>query len=122
MKRLHAALALFALALPVPALSAGNVVEAKLGTEVVDRQIAGETTAFTTGQRAYLWLRVEDAADQVLTVTWRVNDLAFPVELKVGGSPWRTWASKTLHLAGEWTVTVSDAGGNALHESRFSVQ
>ena len=120
--RIAMAAALLALALPFGAAAAGKVTEAKLGTQVVDRAIAGETATFKTGDRAYFWFRIEDATDETLTVTWKVNDLAFPTELKVGASPWRTWASKTLHVAGEWTVTVTDSAGAALHEARFTVQ
>lgn len=122
MKRLFAACALLALALPFAATAGGKVTETRLGTGLVDREISGETSAFEAGQRAYFWFRVEDAADEVLTVTWKVNDLAFPVELTVGSSPWRTWASKTLHVAGEWIIVVTNASGATLHESRFAVK
>lgn len=122
MKRLFAACALLALALPIAAAAAGKVTEAKLGTAVVDRKISGETSTFAPGQRAYFWFRVEDATDQLLTVTWKVNDLAFPIGLRIRSSPWRTWASKTLHIAGDWTVIVTDAAGATLHESRFTVK
>jgi len=40
----------------------------------------------------------------------------------VGGNPWRTWSSKTAFKAGDWTVTVTDAGGNTLKELKFTVQ
>jgi len=116
------ALVLLALALPAPGHAAGQVTEAKLGKRVVDRRIAEETATFATGERAYLWLRVEGTGDEMLTVSWKVNDLAFPVELKINGSPWRTWANKTLHIAGDWMVTVTDSAGKTLYETRFNVR
>lgn len=123
MKTAFAAAPLLVLALlALPAAGAGKVTEAKLGTQIVDRAVSGETATFATGAVAYYWFRVEGAAGELLTVTWKVNDLAFPVELAVQGSPWRTWASKTLHIAGAWTVTVTDGSGAALHEARFTVQ
>jgi C1A family cysteine protease len=64
-----------------------------------------------------LWLKVEDAEGETLTVTWKINDQAYPATLNIGGTPWRTWATKTLHIAGEWTVTVTDAAGAALNET-----
>lgn len=122
MKSIRLAFALIMLALPVTGFPAGTVTQARLGTGVVDRELVGETTSFAPGQQAWLWMRVEDAADETLTATFRINDLEFPVELHVGASPWRTWAMKTLHIAGEWTVTVTDSAGNVLHESHFSVR
>ena len=122
MKHLLLGCALLTLAWPLAAPAAGTVVEAKLGTQVENRTLVGETATFAPGDRAYLWLKVEGAAGEVLTVTWKVGDLTFPVELEVGSSPWRTWASKTLHIAGEWTVTVADAAGTPMHETRFTVK
>ena len=42
--------------------------------------------------------------------------------LKVAGNPWRTWSNKTAWKAGDWTVTVTDAGGQVLKELTFKVQ
>jgi hypothetical protein len=122
MKRLLALFVVLALLIPALAFPAGKVMEAKLGKSIVDRKIADETTTFVPGEKAYLWLKVEDAAGETLTVTWKINDQAFPATLTIGGSPWRTWASKTLHIAGEWTVTVTDAAGTTLSESALSVK
>jgi hypothetical protein len=122
MKTLLAASLLLVLWIPGMPATAGQVTEAKLGRQVVDRQIAGETKTFNAQDRAYLWLKVEGAANEVLTVTWKVNDLTYPTELRIGGSPRRTWASKVLHIVGEWSVTVTDDAGNTLHETRFNVQ
>ena len=122
MKKILAACAMLALAVSAPALAEGQVTEAKLGKRVVDRRISEETATFAARDRAYLWLKVEGTNDEMLTVTWKVNDLAFPVDLKINGNPWRTWASKTLHIVGDWTVTVTDSAGKSLHESRFKVK
>lgn len=122
MKQLLAACALLGLAVTAQAFAAGQVTEAKLGKGVVDRRISQETSTFAVRDRAYLWLRVEDTNEEMLTVTWKVNDLAFPVDLKINGSPWHTWASKALHIAGDWTVTVTDSAGKTLHENRFKVK
>lgn len=112
------------LALLVPALApaAGKVAEAKLGKHVVDRQVADETSVFAPGERAYLWMKIDDAAGEILTVTWQINGQTYPAELKIGGSPWRTWASKSLHIAGEWIVAVSDATGAKLYETKLTVK
>ena len=122
MKRFSAVCALLALLVPALALAAGKVTEAKLGKHVVDRKVADETSVFAPGERAYLWMKVDDAAGETLTVTWKINGQSYPAELKIGGSPWRTWASKSLHIAGQWTVTVTDAAGAKLHETKLTVQ
>ena len=122
MKKLLVLCAMLGLFVPALAFPAGKVTEAKLGKSVVDRRIADETATFAPGEKAYLWLKVEDAAGESLTVTWQINDQSYPATLNIGGTPWRTWASKTLHIAGEWTVTVTDAAGATLNESRFIVK
>ena len=122
MKKLLTICAMLASFMPALAFPAGKVTEAKLGKSVVERRIAEETATFAPGERAYLWMKVDDAAGETLTVTWEINGQAYPAELKIGGSPWRTWASKSLHIAGEWTVTVTDAAGAKLHESRLTVK
>ena len=122
MKKLLAGFALLALFVPALAFAQNLVTDAKLGRNVVDRELTDETTTFAVGEKAYLWLRVEGGTGETLTVVWKINDLEFPVDLSIGGSPWRTWSTKTLHLPGEWTVTVSDAAGNTLNEATLTVQ
>ena len=122
MKKLLVLCAMLALLVPALAFPAGKVAEAKLGKGVVDRMIADETATFATGEKAFLWLKVEDAAGESLTVTWQVDGQTYPATLAIGGTPWRTWASKTLHIAGEWTVTVTDAAGVTLNETKFTVK
>ena len=122
MNKLLALCAVLALLVPALAFPAGKVAEAKLGKGIVDRTITDETTTFAPGEKAYLWLKVEDATGETLTVTWTINDQVYPATLNVGGTPWRTWASKTLYIAGEWTVTVTDAAGATLNETKFTVK
>ena len=122
MKKLFTACVMLALLVPALAFPAGKVAEAKLGKGIADRMVTDETTAFAPGEKAFLWLKVEDAAGESLTVTWQVDGQTYPATLAIGGTPWRTWASKTLHVAGEWTVTVTDADGATLNESSFVVK
>ena len=122
MKKLLAAFAMLALFVPALAFAQNLVTDAKLGRNVVDREITDETTTFAVGEKAYLWLRVEGGTGETLKVIWKTDDQEYPVDLRIGGSPWRTWATKTLHLAGDWTVTVTDAAGNTLNEATLKVQ
>lgn len=122
MKRTLAAVLASTLWLPALASFAGTVSEAKLGTDIVDRQISGETTTFSLNDTAYLWMRVVDSGGEAVTVTWSNGDESWDVSLNIGSDSWRTWSSKILHLPGEWTVTISDASGNNLHQSNLTVQ
>jgi DUF2914 family protein len=122
MKKLLAAFAMLALFVPALAFAQNLVTDAKLGRNVVDREITDETTTFAVGEKAYLWLRVEGGTGETLKVIWKIDNQEYPVDLPIGGSPWRTWATKTLHLAGDWTVTVTDAAGNTLNEATLKVQ
>jgi hypothetical protein len=122
MKKLLAAFAMLALFVPALAFAQNLVTDAKLGRNVVDREITDETTTFAVGEKAYLWLRVEGGTGETLKVIWKIDNQEYPVDLSIGGSPWRTWATKTLHLAGDWTVTVTDAAGNTLNEATLKVQ
>jgi hypothetical protein len=98
-----------------------EVSEAKLGKGVQDRMIVDETTTFAVNEKAYLWLRVTGGPGEV-NVTWSIGDHSDTVPLKIAGSPWRTWANKTLWQAGDWKVTVTDSGGQVLKEISFQVQ
>jgi hypothetical protein len=99
-----------------------KVAEVKLGKGVQDRRITEEASAFALNEKAYLWLRVTGGAGQAIKVVWRNAELTDAVTLNLGGSPWRTWSSKTLAKSGDWTVTVTDASDQILHEASFTVQ
>lgn len=122
MKKAWKVFATLALCLPALAFSAGQITEAKLGKGIAERNITEETSSFAAGEKAYLWMRVMDATGETLVVTWKTGDQSFQSSVNVGGSPWRTWANKTLHIVGEWTVTVNDTAGNILHEAKLTVQ
>jgi len=87
MKKLFAAFAMLALFVPALAFGQNLVTDAKLGRNVVDREITDETTTFAVGEKAYLWLRVEGGTGETLTVVWKINDLEFPVDLSIGAAP-----------------------------------
>jgi len=120
--RFSVLVAALCVALGAAAQSGPQVTEAKLGKGVENRIIVNETTAFVAGEKAYLWLKVEGADGQKVTVTWKFEDQTYPTELAIGGSPWRVWANKTLHTPGKWGVAVTSASGAALKEVEFTVK
>jgi hypothetical protein len=99
-----------------------QVLDAKLGTDVQDKEITGEDSSFTVGAKVWFWVKVKGAANESLTITWKCGDLTKESKLNVTSSPFRTWTAKNVAKAGDWTVTVADASGNALKELKFTVK
>lgn len=98
-----------------------EIEQAKLGKEVVNREIVSEATAFAVDERAYLWMKISGGPADSVTVTWSIDDYSWSTNLNIGASTWRTWAYKTLWKAGEWKVTVTDANGAVLLEKTLTV-
>lgn len=98
------------------------VVEARLGTDVQNKDLVGEDSSFVQNSKVYIWMNVTGGPADSIEVTWKHEDHTYATRLRIGGSPWRSWAYKTVAFAGEWTVTVTDATGNVLKEMPFSVK
>ena len=108
---------------PTAALAQGlQVVDAKLGKNVQDRAITEEASTFAVNDKVFLLLKLTGTGSDAVKVNWKVGDSTDTVTLKVGGSPWRTWSSKTAWKAGDWTVTVTDSSDQVLKELKFTVQ
>jgi hypothetical protein len=112
-------------AAPTPETGAQSMeVELVVAAGVQDREPVGEAETFPEdiGQ-VFAWVRVTDGAGQAVEVVWRHGENTFAVPLEIGGSPWRTWSSKTIppEWAGPWSVTVRDSDGNTLAEASFTV-
>lgn len=122
MRKIIAVVAAFALWLPLSAFSAVSISDAKLGTGVVDREISEETNTFALEETGYLWMRVVDGEGETISVNWTNGDQSYDVELNIGSNSWRTWSSKVLHVAGNWTVTVTDSTGATLHQATLTAQ
>jgi hypothetical protein len=99
-----------------------KVAEAKLGKGVHARQITEAATTFAVNEKAYLWMRIDGGSGQIVKVVWHNRDNVDTVSLNIGGSPWRTWSSRTLATAGDWKVTVTDANDQVLNETSFKVE
>ena len=98
-----------------------KVREAHLGKDVQNKKIVDTTTTFALNEKAYLWFRLVGGPSDSITVTWKTGDQTYPSRLNVGGTPWRTWSYKTLSSPGDWTVTITDAGGSVLRDMSFKV-
>jgi hypothetical protein len=122
------AIALVVLMLPhaASAQSALTVSELSVATNVVDRMPSGVATTFRADvERVYAWSLVEGAAGETtLHHVWIQGDVErADLELRVGGSPWRTWSNKAIppEWSGNWRVEVRDANGAVLDTVRFTV-
>ena len=99
-----------------------QIVDAKLGKVVKDRMIMEEDSTFAKNSKVFLWMKITGGASDEITVTWKNGTITHATTLMIGGSPWRTWASKTVWKTGEWVVTVTDASGKVLKEMTFNVE
>lgn len=98
-----------------------TIAEAKLGRDVQNHEIVNEDSTFAPNDKVYLWMKIVGGKSDSVTVTWKNGQYSSSTTLRVGGSPWRTWAYKTASIGGDWTVTVTDASGAVLKEMNFSV-
>ncbi|MDH5590511.1 MAG: DUF2914 domain-containing protein [Gemmatimonadota bacterium] len=113
------------LAAPVlVAAQEGVSVEIVIAADVVDREPVGAAESFGADVgKVYAWMRVSGAADSSLEVVWTHGPHTSSVPLNIGGSPWRTWSSKTIpaEWTGTWTVEVKDASGTVVATTTFTV-
>jgi hypothetical protein len=103
-------------------------VEAVVAKTVMDRMPQDTGVAFPpdVGQ-LWLWTKVTGAPEGAETVIHHVwfhgDEQVGDVELRVGGSPWRTYSRKTIpaEWTGPWHVEVRDASGAVLTRIDFTV-
>ena len=103
-----------------------TVPESSVATNVVDRMPIGAAMTFPASvERLYAWTRIQGAAGETMIHhVWIHGDIEMAdLELRIGGSPWRTWSNKAIlpEWTGDWRVEVRDASGNVLETIRFTV-
>jgi hypothetical protein len=108
--------------------ASGDVkVEAKACKSVANRECQDEGTSFdaTTGSVS-CWTRVTglENGGTIHHVWFKGDESMGDVELKIGGSPWRTYSKKTVSgdMKGDWRVEVRDGSGAVLETVKFTVQ
>ena len=109
-----------------PAAGGTVTAEAVLARSVVDRVPQDTGTAFPADVgELTLWTRVTGAAaESAIHHVWMHGDeQVADIELRVGGSPWRTWSRKTIppDWTGSWHVEVRDAAGTVLQRIDFTI-
>jgi hypothetical protein len=107
------------------AAKSAATVEVSVGTAVADHAISGAAETFPKGtSKLVCFSKVTGAADSEVEHVWYKGDAEQGrVKLKVGGSPWRTYSTKTLgpDASGDWRCDVVQ-GGTVLQSVKFKVE
>ncbi len=104
-----------------------SVEESAIALDVIDRMPVGSDSTFVASVgRVYCWTLVAGAEGEVaIHHVWFQGDQEMAdIELRIGGSPWRTWSNKAIvpEWTGAWRVEVRDSAGNVIETIRFTVQ
>jgi DUF2914 family protein len=112
---------------PAASASSGTeVLSAKLGTGVKDREVEGEGTSFKADVgHVYLWLKVKGQEGSKITVAWYKGDEDMgKVDLTLKHATMRTWASKTIapDMKGDWRADILGPDGAVLQTVKFTIE
>lgn len=115
------------LAVPGAVRAQLSVEESAIALDVIDRMPVGSDSTFVASVgRVFCWTLVAGAEGEVaIHHVWFHGDQEMAdIELRIGGSPWRTWSSKAIvpEWTGDWRVEVRDSAGNVIETIRFTVQ
>ena len=115
------------LAVPGAVRAQLSVEESSIALDVIDRMPVGSDSTFVASVgRVFYWTRVAGAEGEVaIHHVWFHGDQEMAdTELRIGGSPWRTWSSKAIvpEWTGAWRVEVRDSAGNVIETIRFTVR
>lgn len=106
-----------------PALTVSGAVVAR---SVIDRtpQDTGSVFPADVAELVFFTRIAGAAGETTIHHVWFHGDAQVAdVELRVGGSPWRTWSRKTIPAdwTGAWHVEVRDGSGAVLQRVDFTV-
>jgi len=104
---------------------AAATAEVSVGTAVADHAITGAAESFPKGTaKLYCLSKVTGAENSEVEHVWYKGDAEQGrVKLKIGGSPWRTYSSKTLgdDASGDWRCDVVQ-DGKVIQSAKFKVE
>lgn len=99
-----------------------RAVEFAVGKEVRQRRLVGRRDHFALYDRVFAWFHVVGGPAERVEVVWQhEGEEVYTHRLPIESASWRSWAYKTVHLPGEWVVTLLDAEGEILRETTFTV-
>jgi hypothetical protein len=115
-----------ALAIAQEAKPATEILSAKLGTAVNNRELEGEAASFKSDVgKVFLWLKVKGQEGSKVTVAWfKGEEDMGKVDLQLKHATMRTWASKTItpEMKGEWRADILDESGAVLQTVKFTIE
>ena len=101
-----------------------SVSDLAVGTGVQDRVLQGAAKSFQASatSRVFCFGKITaKSAPTAVRYAWSKDGKKIDtVEIKVGGSPWRTWSSKAVD-AGAWKVEILDAQDQSVGSVEFTV-
>jgi len=107
------------------AAKSAATAEVSVGTAVADRALTGAAESFPKGTAKLVCLsKVTGAENSEIEHVWYKGDAEQArVKLKVAGSPWRTYSTKTLgpDASGDWRCDVVQ-NGTVLQSVKFKVE
>lgn len=99
--------------------------ELAIGTAVAERQLTGMAESFPSSTGAlYCYMKITNAAESRVEHVWYKGDTEMSrIKLTVGGSPWRTWSTKTLgaDALGDWRCDVV-VDGKTVQSAKFRIE
>ena len=116
----------FGLVAATPPVRQGTVTaEVAIGKSIDKAMPVDTASAFPADVGTVVaWTRVTGAgAGSKITHAWIHGSDTAKVELKIGGSPWRTFSRRTIgaHATGDWKVEMMDEAGKVLATKSFKV-
>lgn len=106
------------------AAKSSATAEVSVGTAVANHELTGAAESFPKGTAKLYCFSKVTGADSLIEHVWYKGDAEQGrVKLKVGGSPWRTFSSKTLgdDASGDWRCDVVQ-NGTVLQSVKFKVE
>lgn len=107
------------------AAKSSATADVSVGTAIADHALTGAAESFPKGTAKLVCLsKVSGAENSEIEHVWYKGDAEQArVKLKVGGSPWRTYSTKTLgpDASGDWRCDVVQ-DGTVLQSLKFKVE
>lgn len=111
---------------PAPVIAAGSIARAQFTSAIKDRQPADSlTTAGAGAKELYFFTELKGLSGTKVTHRWEHGGkTVLERTFDVGADHWRAWSNKAIapSAAGEWKVTVVDAGGATLGSYTLTVK
>ena len=101
-----------------------DAVEAKLCSSVHKREAVDTKTNFSTGDKAYFWMKLRPNATKTeaprMKIRWSLNDKPYWTMDEVPVRWGRSWYYKTVDEPGEWKAELLDENETVVQSLAFT--